>query len=120
MKLVLKAFAVGLLFVSPIAVAADADTTMVYGAGTKSCGAFLEAERKSGVDSIAYHSWLAGFLTGVNAFFNMLHVSHGSDILEGTDFEGAVHWLRNYCEKNPLETFARAADALVAERVKSH
>jgi hypothetical protein len=76
----------------------------VFGQGvTDSCGAWLEARRKSSTQAGFQSQWVAGYLSGTNA------ESNGPDFLVETDFDGLMAWIDNYCRSHPLEKVGIAA-----------
>ena len=80
----------------------------VYGYGVKSCGSFVQ--EKKNTNGVLYNAWVAGYLTAVNLTSPVLY-----SILGKTDINGAMLWLENYCNKNPLKNFVDAVQALVNE-----
>ncbi len=81
---------------------------MIWGQGTNSCGRWLEERKKDSLESATLTVWVVGFLTAYNVY-----VAPSGDVLEGTDVDGAVAWIDNYCTAHPLETVASASEALV-------
>ena len=91
------------------------------GDGMRGCGEFIksvEAERKerpanarpNAVYNIYYSSFISfadGFLSGAN-----FTDAANSRIGQGTDEDGMMLWLENYCRKNPLATYIGAVIAL--------
>lgn len=90
----------------------------VYGEGSDSCGSYTLALSENpptggiklkGEDyyskAAAYSQWVAGFVTA-NNFSGRRVPSH-------IDFNGMSMWIKSYCEKNPTETIAHAAEAFV-------
>lgn len=93
------------------------DNVAVYGIGSNSCGALVQAYREGspsvGVEhqgrvfsakSQLYAQWLAGFFSSSNVF-----KSETGDFAKGTDMDGLTEWVRFYCEKNPTQSVIRAA-----------
>jgi hypothetical protein len=89
-------------------VQAEAQDRVGFGQGMRSCGAWTRArETKSGQG--LYTQWVAGFLTGLN-------MDDGEpDALIGTDFDGLMAWIDNYCRAKPLVAVIFAADELLKE-----
>lgn len=85
---------------------ASSKTVTVFGAGTTTCGAFLEASQEQGYSFVGYKDWLGGYLTAAN-----IYKSRTIDI----DIAGAAAWLRNYCQDHPLEDVATGASKLDSE-----
>ncbi len=76
----------------------------IYGMGNQSCGSYLKARTFEGPEQLMFHAWLGGFLSSVSL---TLH----RDVLNGTDLQGALYWLDNYCRDHPVDNFASATTA---------
>src|SRR4051794_29669193 len=87
----------------------------IIGHGLSSCGAWTEARRARGADSLAFMSWALGYLSGINEGTNAFAKR---DILVRSDAQALLGWLDNYCLSNPLEPLKKAADELVGELLK--
>lgn len=85
-----------------------------WGIGQISCGRFIqERERRAGAHGpydATFRQWLLGFITALNWMD-----PDRRDLLEGSDAEGAMLWVENYCRAKPLDTFLDAALALRQE-----
>lgn len=82
------------------------------GAGTLSCGEFVEVTvaRNMAMD------WAAGFITGINYSEARQSVDEGDiDVFGGIDMNAAEVWLTNYCADNPSDNVAVAVTALVRD-----
>jgi hypothetical protein len=96
------------------ATATQAAEPVRYGAGFKSCAAYLDAREQQDPDEMVFVNWLGGYLSGVNA------VSTGTTDVSGTsDITGAIYWLDNYCREHAPERFAAAVTARVAAGIKA-
>ena len=90
---------------------AVAKSVIVYGYGSSSCGAWLEAREGPNAltsqRSVWMVHWVSGFLSAYNAY-------GGSDdeVLRGTDMYGATAWIDKYCRDNPTATVLTAVIAL--------
>jgi hypothetical protein len=94
--------------VASVQVPAQDKGRIVFGQGTNSCGAWTRArETKSGVG--LYVQWVAGYLSGSNMN------DQEPDALIGTDFDGVMAWIDNYCRAKPLEPVITAAEELLKE-----
>jgi hypothetical protein len=96
-------------------------TYFSFGEGTASCGEFLqaiEAERKArpptarptqvyNRDYEAFVMFADGFLTGANVWDTTQ-----SELGKGTDVQGRMAWIENYCRAKPLDQFSNAVIAL--------
>jgi hypothetical protein len=80
-----------------------------YGAGFKSCGAYLNARERQGADEGTFLDWLSGYVSGVNAIS-----MRTNNILGHSDIAGVVYWLDDYCRAHELTRFAVAVDARIA------
>jgi hypothetical protein len=80
------------------------------GWGSTSCGKW-SAERKNPSSFFAKSMewWAVGFVSGSN------WANTGPDHLASVDAAAITSWLDNYCKRNPLETFPKAAAALASE-----
>jgi hypothetical protein len=87
-----------------------AETYTAYGVGNTSCGAYVEARSNANDQGIDYGMWLTGYLTVINQY--RLSDDGMPSILEGTDVQGALLWLENYCRTNPTVSFIDAAARL--------
>ena len=80
----------------------------VYGAGTLSCGTWLQAKQKNASTYNAYRQWVAGYVVGVN-----YHQPPTRQAKPDWDATGA--YIDRYCDKNPFSSLVAAAAALVQE-----
>lgn len=108
---------VAVVFVGISSPSTAADTIAIYGVGSDSCGALVQAYREGppsvGVQSKGrifsaksnlYAQWLSGFYSAYNGF-----VTKTGDFSGGVDMQGLSEWVRSYCEKNPTHLVFRAA-----------
>ncbi len=87
----------------------DSGTYNVLGAGTKSCGKWMEARKDDSWESLILINWVWGFVTSYNRY-----VHKGGVGVEGNiDNEGLMAWVDQYCRDNPLENVANASQALI-------
>ena len=94
---------------------APARAYTMTGSGSDSCGAWTANHRAYGLgggrpcayqDFLQQSGWLFGFLSGVG--------SQGiNNPLNGTDAEGVLAWIDNYCQAHPLAKTVDAANAFV-------
>lgn len=101
------------------AVAADDPALIaIVGAGQESCGGWTDGRRNPGTPeaelrNVARVHWVLGYITANNY---LLPADRGpKNIAEGTDHNGIMAWIDNYCAANPLVGLHSATDALVAE-----
>jgi len=81
----------------------------IRGAGTKSCGSWTAAKEKDGWARVSYHAWVQGYLTAYS-----LWVEKGSGPVSAeTDNDGALAWVDKYCQANPLNDVADAAQIVI-------
>lgn len=110
-KLIVACLLVGL--VASSALGSDIEEIYtVFGVGHSSCGNYIELKRDSVSEweRSAQRSWLGGYITA----FNFL-TPGTKNILNGTDLNGAMGWIENWCRTNPLKSFSDAARMLVLE-----
>ena len=91
-----------------VALTAHASEVTTYGAGLKSCGAYLDARDQQSADEVAFVEWFSGYASGVNSTSN-----HTNDILGDANLKEAVYRLGNYCRAHPVTPVAVALDVLV-------
>jgi hypothetical protein len=91
-----------------VALTANATEVTTYGAGLKSCGAYLDARERQNTDEVAFVDWFSGYASGVNSTSN-----HTNNILGDANLKEAVYRLGNYCRAHPDTPVAVALDVLV-------
>jgi hypothetical protein len=106
---VLRFAAITLPLIAPINAPAQSDETsfVVTGAGSVSCGRFLEAlsERAS---KLQFEQWVEGYLAAYNYYNTTRKV-------RPPDAATIIAFAENYCRNNPLHPFVSVAPALVQE-----
>jgi len=85
-----------------------AQEVSVFGAGLKSCGQWTKYVPEDGPRYWQMTQWLSGYLSAYS-----LWVEDGSGPVTETDIHGAVAWVDNYCQENPLKNVATAAKWLI-------
>jgi hypothetical protein len=86
---------------------------MVYDAGQRSCGFWLEVraarEKPQDFRFVQFREWLSGFISAYN------YNTHSGtiDVAAGTDREGMYAWLDDFCRNNPTSPFIGAAIKLI-------
>jgi hypothetical protein len=100
--------ALSLAFASP-ALAQKAN--VVSGVGNVSCGKFMTSYKENAAKTeTLYFSWAQGFMSSIN--FNR-KMQNGTPIDFGVMPSAAqLSWIRDYCQKNPMKTYMRAATEL--------
>lgn len=78
------------------------------GAGTLSCGAYLNKEE---VVRSAVQLWVLGYVSGINAMSNV-------DFLEKFDGEGIGASVDKYCRENPLKKIYDASNDIGIQMMK--
>ena len=87
---------------------------VILGGGTESCGTWTKERRHRDLASYVLESWVLGYISAIN-----VHVLKNSeDISAGTNNEGLLGWMDNYCQEHPLDEVRVAADALIVVLVK--
>jgi len=94
--------AAGMLVTMENVMATD-DKAVMAGAGSTSCGQYLEFKQEGEMFGNAYFSWAQGFMSAVN--LNFLGEGNKTDL---SDTAGQEKWLENYCNENPLEIYSTA------------
>jgi hypothetical protein len=116
MRLRNSAIALFLCVASPCSAIDDTGYATVYGFGSSSCGRFIDdtSSHSSSApqNKFNYKVWLGGYVTATDS-----HLDHIKDILKGTDLNGAMLWLEDYCRAHRLETFVEAVRALELDRM---
>ncbi|MFC5522323.1 hypothetical protein [Polaromonas jejuensis] len=78
--------------------------------GSISCAQFLNEQKINSGAHTSHLGYVAGYLSAYN-----LQTPGTYDILGGADFDGAILWIKNYCDRQPLETVGHALMDLTAE-----
>jgi hypothetical protein len=95
--------------VTSAAPAHGADQYVIFGAGGRACGSWLQARNQTLPDRAVLQSWVLGYITSVNA--NLL--TSGRDVTGGANADALFSWIDSYCATHPLDSIARAAGALL-------
>ena len=99
-----------------IAVAGDAEGRYTaFGVGLDSCAKYLKVKeyKEDNEDNwalLVYNGWINGFMSAAGTYQN---TQKSFDVADAPNIR---HFIREYCEKNPLVNLADAA-AVVAERL---
>jgi hypothetical protein len=105
MRTSIKAVLVAVAFTSAtISLSANAYT--VIGAGGQSCESWMSEKEKNSLSYLIYQTWVLGFVSGAGG---------GLGEKYEVDADGAIGWIDNYCQTNPLSNIAYAAQELVLE-----
>lgn len=96
----------GIIFLCCIQPVNAQDSSILIGAGTTSCGKWLEARNDLG-SHYQLKQWVFGFMSGRNY--------GGGPQAQPADGEGIVSFVELYCRNNPLHLIAQAAAAAVQE-----
>jgi hypothetical protein len=86
-----------------LAVIGNANAYTIRGAGTGSCGSWLES--RIGFPSFGARGWVMGYLSA--------RVSDTNDLLEKLDSDAVFYWLDNHCQRNPTMKLADSLDVLL-------
>ena len=82
---------------------------VIVGAGSRSCGSWLQVRSQALPDSAMLQSWVLGYITSVNANF----LTSSPDVTQGASPDALFSWIDNYCAAHPLDSLARATSALL-------
>jgi hypothetical protein len=103
------------------AIETRAQSVTTLGFGNKSCSAWIEARRAHNAAADVFECWVAGFLSGSNSIIAS-NPALGIDTLKQVSVQGEAQglwaWIDNYCQANPLNSVATAADALGGELIR--
>src|SRR5258708_17462239 len=91
---------------------AHASEVTTYGAGLKSCVAYLDAREQQNTGEVAFVEWFSGYASGVNSTSN-----HTNNILGDANLKEAVYRLGNYCRAHPATPVAVALGVFVISAV---
>jgi hypothetical protein len=98
----------GILLGAIGAPAAHAAGVTTYGAGLKSCKAYLDARQEVTAEQVAFVDWLSGYFSGVNKTS-----THRNNFFGLSDLRTAMDWLDQYCNARPQVHFAEAVGMLL-------
>ena len=115
------ALLLAVLLIGGTAWAMQPDEYTIFGAGSQSCGSWT-AEKEKGTDTpllsiyhtpllSIYHAWITGYLTAYSRWVEKGPGPVGKFGIPG--IPGAWAWIDNYCQENPLEGVAMAAEQLI-------
>ena len=82
----------------------------VGGAGTVSCGVYLQDRRTDNRIDIQYVQWFWGYVSAYNFFSQHAQISRTR--ISG---ETILAYLDKYCRDNPLQFVVEGGDAMIAE-----
>jgi len=86
--------------------------TFIYGAGSKTCGAFLESRRVPNKGSdYQFGQWILGFIGGFNS------TTLGPQFSDQLTIEVALAHMDKYCRENPSDALVMSARKLVDDSV---
>ncbi len=106
----IRALVVAAIMLVAASLEASAQDRMIFGEAGTSCRTWTQARqtksRKAGLSA----QWVAGYLSGSN-----VEADHPADVLGGTNFDGLMAWIDNYCRANPLDLVGTAALKLFDE-----
>jgi hypothetical protein len=104
----IAAYGIVILIGAAAAPAARAVDITTYGAGLKSCRAYLEARESNTADQVAFIDWLSGYFSAVNKTSH-----HRNNFLGLGDLRVAMYRLDDNCQARPLAHFAEAVGILL-------
>ncbi len=118
--------AASLVAVPAAAVGAEGSSAYMHGAGINSCGSWTRGREvtemgtripmnQEAVTQIERQSWVLGFLSAINGWYLPRDRGVSRHLSEGTDVNGLMAWIDNYCAANPQDNLAVATDALASE-----
>src|SRR5215469_11942630 len=89
--------------------ASQTNQYVIFGAGSRPCGSWLQLRSQALPDSAVLQSWVLGYVTSVNA--NLLSVNQ--DVTGGASPDVLFSAIDNYCAAHPLDSLARATGAML-------
>ncbi len=108
MKRLILAAIVSLALCGPGLAKDDKGNYIIVGAGTLSCGAWLEKREKEDWESRLLLEWVHGYISSHNEY-----VEGMANVIEGVGIDSLNAWIDDYCRNHPLEDLHIAAEALI-------
>src|SRR5579859_7157550 len=99
---------VSMLFLGATVTPAQAEAITTYGAGLKSCKAYLEARQSDTGEQVGFVDWLSGYFSGVNKTSR-----HRNNFFGLSDLSRAMTWLDDYCSTRPTVPVAAATGIML-------
>ena len=119
---------VALLLAAPVPVAAAelGNAIMNMSPGDSSCGHWTNERgvagrglsisvTQEGMPLVEMEGWVRGYITAMNYWVIPRDRDGIRNLTEGTDTEGIMAWIDNYCAAHPLDLLDDATMALTAE-----
>ena len=97
-----------------VGVGAEAREVTVKGLGNKPCSEWTAAHRTKQGDATLQDTWLAGFITGFNAY----GLKDSKDVAAGTDLTAIQVSVSSYCLSHSSDTLFKASVALIGDLQK--
>lgn len=82
--------------------------------GPADCDKWIEA------NSNIRKSWILGYMSGLNAMFDILVSSSPDHLNKITSADEIFVWMDNYCTNNPLEKLSNGGKELLLELAKKN
>jgi hypothetical protein len=105
------AFTLAAALVAGAAPPSGAREVTVKGIGGKPCSQWTEAHRARKPEMVQQDAWLAGFITGFNAY----GLKESKDVAPGGDPATIPAAITAWCAAHPTDNLFRAAVALVSD-----
>jgi len=83
---------------------------IVLGAGLHTCGKYLDLLESDPNSKIVYNQYIEGVATGMSIQENKM-----IDKFKGSNTNDIQRWLKNYCEKNPLDLYIYGVMNIIRE-----
>ena len=100
-------------FLPNAGLAAQPKVVTVYGAGTVSCGEYVEARQSRNLGSVyQFQAWMNGYFSAVSS---LRPHTEPKDVKFGRNDAALLLWLENYCREKPLVSFVQAVQKLRIE-----
>jgi hypothetical protein len=92
-------------------VAWAADKNGIYAKRTESCGPYMKDRKSQNAAKVLNHAvWIFGYVTAYNR-----QTPDTVDIRGGTEIDGILLWLDNWCKENPSKDMSDAMEAFTNE-----
>ena len=88
-----------------------ADKNGNYATRTESCGPYMKDRQSKNAAKVLNHAvWIFGYITAYNR-----QAPDTFDIRGGTEIDGILLWLDNWCKANPTKDMSAAMEAFTKE-----
>ena len=114
MRKILCAIAGAAMVGAFLAIPAEAREVTVKGLGSRPCSEWTKAHQAKKADATLQDTWLAGFITGFNAY----GLKESKDVAAGTDLTGLQVAISSYCLAHASDDLFKAGAAVILDLQK--